>query len=117
MPAVRRLPLAMSSAVHNLQKAIVSGNQSLTQLLRQTKLIAAKLGVEDVERWVDSELQGYSKDTDPPEYRKVFTAGLEIHNAYRGGWPFAGNLTLAVEGRSPISAIEGFFRGGRSCLC
>ena len=113
MPAVRRLPLAMSSAVHNLQKAIVAGNQSLTQLLRQTKLIAAKLGVEDVERWVDSELQGYSKDTDPPEYRKVFTAGLEIHNAYRGGWQFAGNLNIAVKVRSPISEIEGFSGGDR----
>ena len=56
----------MSPSVHNLQKAIVSDQQSLTQLLRQTKLIAAKLNVEDVEQWVDLELNGYPKDADPP---------------------------------------------------
>jgi hypothetical protein len=42
----------MSSAVHDLQKAISDGNQPLVQLLRQTKLIAAKLNLQDVETWV-----------------------------------------------------------------
>jgi hypothetical protein len=49
----------MSSAVHNLQQAIVDGKTSITQLLRQTKLIAAKLDLSDVEQWVDLELNGY----------------------------------------------------------
>ena len=48
----------MSSAVHKLQKAIVDGNLAVTQLLRQTKLIAAKLNLEDVEKRVDLELNG-----------------------------------------------------------
>ncbi|HSY16677.1 MAG TPA: hypothetical protein VK815_00010 [Candidatus Acidoferrales bacterium] len=48
----------MSSAIHNLQMAIVDGKQSITQLLRQTKLIAAKLSLPDVEEWVDLELNG-----------------------------------------------------------
>jgi AbiTii len=60
----------MSSAVHNLQKTIVGGKEPLTQLLRQTKLIAAKLNLEDVQKWVDFELNGYPKGTEPPEYRK-----------------------------------------------
>ena len=49
----------MSSAVQDLQKAIVEGKESLTQLLRKTKLIAAKLNLKDVEEWVDLELKGY----------------------------------------------------------
>jgi hypothetical protein len=49
----------MSSAIQNLQKAILDPNQSLTQLLRQTKLIAAKLNLAEVERWVDCELRGF----------------------------------------------------------
>jgi AbiTii len=48
----------MSSAVHDLQMAIAEGKQPLTKLLRQTKLIAAKLNLEDVEAWVDLELGG-----------------------------------------------------------
>jgi hypothetical protein len=48
----------MSSAVHNLQQAIVDGKTPVTHLLRQTKLIAAKLDLSDVEEWVDLELNG-----------------------------------------------------------
>ena len=51
MPVAGKLPLAMSSAVHNLQQAIVDGKTSVTQLLRQTKLIAAKLDLSDVKEW------------------------------------------------------------------
>ena len=69
----------MSSAIHNLQVAIVEGKQSLTQLLRHTKLIAAKLNLRDVEEWVDLELNGYPSDKEHPAYREVTTDGLLIH--------------------------------------
>ena len=101
----------MSSAVHNLQKAIVEGKQSLTHLLRQTKLIAAKLNLEDVERWVDLELNGYPEGTDPPEYRRFSTHSLEIHNPYQGGWQFAGNLNISLKAPQPIAEIERFSQG------
>lgn len=51
----------MSSAIQDLQKAICN-DHSITQLLRQTKLIAVKLRVEDVERWVSFELNGYPQN-------------------------------------------------------
>jgi hypothetical protein len=54
----------MSSTVHDLQKAILDGQQSLTQLLRQTKLIAAKLNLEQVERWEALELTGFAEDAE-----------------------------------------------------
>src|SRR6516164_7274096 len=96
----------MSSAVQDLQRAIVKGEQSPTQLLRQTKLIAAKLKLEDVEKWVDSELNGYPKGVDPPNYRRVFSPRLEYHNGYGGGWQFAGHTNLAVRVRQPIAEVE-----------
>src|SRR5579883_247515 len=95
----------MSSAVHNLQKAIVSGQKSLAQLLRETKLIAAKLGLEDVEKWVDLELTGYPDEVDPPTYRSFTTNHLEVRNPYHG-WQHAGNMRFAIKARQPLPEIE-----------
>lgn len=103
----------MSSAVHSLQKAILDPNQSLTQLLRQTKLITAKLGVKDVEQWVDYELNGYPREVAPPAYRVYFTHSLEFHNGYRGIWQFAGNLTIDTKAYQPIAEIENYSKGDR----
>src|SRR6266404_4299633 len=96
----------MSSAIHNLQKAILDPNQSLTQLLRQTKLIAAKLNLEDVEKWVDLELNGYPPETEPPKYREFTTESLMIHNHYRGGWVYAGDFHNTIKAKMPIAAME-----------
>lgn len=103
----------MSSTVHNLQEAITSGQQSLTQLLRQTKLIAAKLNLEGVEEWVDLELSGYAEGTEPPDYRQPLTHSLEVHNASRGSWQFAGNLNYTLKVRQPLGEIEKFAREDR----
>lgn len=100
----------MSSAVHSLQKAIVAGNQPLTQLLRQAKLIAAKLGVKDVEDWVDLELNGYPDGTQPRDYRKFVTHAVEIYNPVKG-WCFAGQLQDTIRAREPIATIEQFSSG------
>jgi hypothetical protein len=96
---------AMSSAVQNLQKAIVGGQKSLTQLLRETKLIAAKLYLEDVEKWVDLELNGYPAEMDTPKYREVRTDRLLIHNPYRG-WQYAGDVRDVIAMQQPIAEIE-----------
>lgn len=95
----------MSSAVNDLQRAIVDGQQSLTQLLRKTKLIAAKLGLEDVEKWADSELNGYSENSELPKYRHFVTTHIEIRNPVRG-WGFAGNFTSRIKAPQPITEIE-----------
>jgi hypothetical protein len=67
----------MGSAVANLRNAVVASNQSLTQRLRQAKVIATSLGLEDVERWVDLELNGYPQATEPPDYRTVFACNVD----------------------------------------
>jgi hypothetical protein len=100
----------MSSTVHDLQQAILDGQQPLTQFLRQTKLIAAKLNLEQVERWVELELAGFAEDAEPPQYRKVLTQRLEIYSSHRNVWQFAGNLNFALIARQPIAEIEAFSR-------
>jgi hypothetical protein len=100
----------MSSAVRSLQSAISEGRQSLTPLLRQTKLIAAKLNLPDVEKWVDKELRGYPTPAELPPYRKVRTLHIEIFHPYNG-WQLAGNLSLTIPVMQPISEVENLSRG------
>ena len=77
-------------------------------MLRHTKMIAAKLNLEQIERWVDLELTGFTEETEPPTYRKVLTHRLEIYNSHREVWQFAGNLNYALKARQPIEEIDAF---------
>jgi AbiTii len=96
----------MGSAVVNLQKAILESGQSTTQLLRHAKLIAGKLNLADVENWVDLELNGYPDEMKCPEYREIVTDKLLIHNYYRGGWQYVGDVRKALKVRQPLAEIE-----------
>ena len=102
--------MKMSSAVHSLQKAIVDGKQSLTQLLMQTKLMAAKLGLPDVEKWVDCEVRGYPESVHPPPYRTATTMHLETQNPIHG-WRFAGTVEIPIPMAKPIGEIEILSKG------
>jgi len=95
----------MGSAIYNLQREILAGNQSITQLIRQAKLIAAKLNLKDVEKWVDMELNGYPPEVEPPPYRAFSTETVVVHNPYRG-WMYAGDFRLDIRARQPIAEIE-----------
>jgi hypothetical protein len=92
----------------------MAGQPSFTRLLVQTKMIAAKLNLEKVERWVDLELTGFADEAELPTYRKVFTQRLEIYNAHREVWQFAGNLNYALKARQPIAEIEDL--ANRECV-
>lgn len=95
----------MSSAIQDLQKAIFDSGQSLTQLLRQTKVIAAELNLADVEKWVDLELEGYPLGIEPPEYREYVTGGVYVHNPYNG-WQYVGDKQMRRSTSQPIAEIE-----------
>jgi hypothetical protein len=96
----------MRSAAPDLAVAIVEGMHSLTQLLRQTKIIAAKLDLKEVEQWVGLELTGYAADVELPGYRKVLTQSLEIYNSHREHWQYAGRLNYGLKVGEPIAEIE-----------
>jgi predicted nucleotide-binding protein len=101
----------MNSAVDDLQKAIVRGEQSLVQLLRHTKIVAANLELKDVETWVDLEMSGYPIGTELPDYRVIVASQLEYHNPYQGGWQFVGNVKARIPIRQPIAEIEHLSHG------
>lgn len=95
----------MSSAIRNLQNSIVAGNQSVTQLLRQAKLIASKLRLNDIEKWVDLELNGYSVESELPPYRYCTSSSIEVCHPFRK-WEFAGHFQIDLPLHQRIAELE-----------
>jgi hypothetical protein len=95
----------MASAVQVLQKALLNGSKPLGQLLRETKVIAAKLNLDDVETWVSHELKGYPAESNIPEHRFVRSSHLEVFNPYRG-WQFSGTYERPFPVYQSVHDIE-----------
>lgn len=57
------------SLLREIQDAAIDSKTDLASLLRKCKVLAARLGSEEFKSWVDSELSGYKKVEDLPEYR------------------------------------------------
>jgi hypothetical protein len=88
----------MASIVERLQKDALDPNVSVSTLLRQVKLIAAKLKLETVEDWVEKELSGYG-DSDIPEYRIVVGAPRAFN-------PFHGWIPILLEDAKMMKLIS-----------
>ncbi|MDD5052104.1 MAG: hypothetical protein PHO27_05150 [Sulfuricurvum sp.] len=99
------------SAVLNLQKNIITGNKSITELLREALFIATKLNLEDFKSWLNNELKGYDDTTYVSDYRKLHTS-LKFRNPYHGWQPaLINNAEIAeivnnMNVQQPISEIE-----------
>ena len=95
----------MATIVEKLQQAALDRHTPVNDLLRRVKFVATKLGLINVEEWVDHELNGYH--TSPPDYRRVHGVPIAV-NPYRGPMPISGY----IEGlswkqvRDPVSALE-----------
>ena len=95
----------MSSLVREFQKDLIAGTKPATELLRTAKLIAAKLGLDDISEWADRELRGYRSGETIPDYRKMGGGELQIlHPMY--GWRPAGNIKRVFMNSQPISEVE-----------
>ena len=57
------------SFLREIQDAAIDSNTDLASLLRKCKVLAFRLGSKEFKSWVDSELSGYQKIEDLPEYR------------------------------------------------
>src|SRR6266446_3531222 len=95
----------MSSLVKDLQKDIVSRAKSVTEILRTTKLISAKLGLTDIATFIDRELNGYNDIKTLPAYRRVQGGTLYIRNPVRG-WQMAGHVSEPYGVADPVSFVE-----------
>lgn len=97
----------MSSVVIELQRDALDRNVSITDLLRKSLVVARKLKIIEFERWVSSELNGYSKTDEIPDYRWG-TGFLKAWNPYHGWQPvkFEDNkMAAAVSRRANAQSI------------
>jgi len=58
---------------------------SVSSLLRKAMVIAKKLKIEELEKWVSLEADGYPAGSELPEYRKV-SSEAKSFNPYNGLW-------------------------------
>ncbi len=76
----------MASIVLELQSELVGSEIRLSSSLRKGLLIATKLGLSELEKWLISELEGYNLTNELPEYRKL-QGVLYYNNPYIGTRP------------------------------
>ncbi len=78
----------VTSVVIQLQKEALDPNIPVSELLRKVKAVSSKLNLSDILRWVDNELNGYTKETasEVPDYRYI-DGHLKAMNPYRGWQP------------------------------
>jgi hypothetical protein len=61
----------MSSPVQQLQADAINPQVRVVDLVRKAKLVASKLGLDELEQWADAELQGYHDGESVPSCRRV----------------------------------------------
>ena len=89
------------SLLRDIQDAAIDSNVELVVLLRQCKVLAARLGNPEFKKWVESELNGYNANNankDLPEYR-IFKVNSKGH--------FSGPLQSGLRNADiPLSCID-----------
>src|SRR5437763_12373438 len=73
-----------------------SGTAPVASLLRKVKVLAARLGVDQLDEWVEHELMGYPDDAALPSYRGPFRTEVLGH--------FSGPLGSGYQ-NAPIAPI------------
>lgn len=74
----------MSSLVEELQRDALDHRVRVSDILRKAKAIAVKLDLQELEKWVESELNGYQSN-EVPNYR-IAIGQVKGLNPFRGGW-------------------------------
>ena len=100
----------MASLVLKFQKDVLDSQKSVTEILRTAKVISAKLGLNDIEKWIGAELNGYPEDESPPGYRH---AGGTLQASNPWGWATVKGGSIDWPFRYPISQIEEFSKQER----
>jgi hypothetical protein len=80
----------VASIIEQIQRDALDHGVTVSSLLRRVKLAATKLGLDDIELWVEKELNGYGS-SDLPKYRIVHGRPM-AHHPYRGWEPIGGHI-------------------------
>lgn len=59
----------MTSLVHELQQEALDSKVKVSDLLRKALVVSKKLGISEIEAWINKELNGYEEGGDAPDYR------------------------------------------------
>ncbi|MUL00885.1 hypothetical protein GNP89_01485 [Aliivibrio fischeri] len=88
----------MSGLVLELQRDALNNSVDTSSLLRKALVVSKKLGIKNVENWLNQELNGYTDSEDSlPIYRELHGT-LKVHNPMRGLIPFnIANPSLTYE--------------------
>ncbi|MBO1501455.1 hypothetical protein JKX24_05435 [Serratia proteamaculans] len=78
------------SLLHQIQESVVQDGSSLGPILLKLRLLAARLGSNDLEEWVKHESEGYPPDAVLPEYRII---GVTYKGTFSG--PFGSGIKNA----------------------
>lgn len=110
------------SLLREIQASLLSENPDLSTVLLKLKFLAAKLGSDVLEDWVNHESEGYPNDVEVPSYRKV---GVSYTGSFSGSYgrgientpiptaiihKFAGPKWSLLECRQGIASIEDLMR-------
>jgi hypothetical protein len=77
------------SIVLELQQQAIDSNSDILSLLRKALLVARKLGLKDLQEWIDNELNGYKDISKIPTYR-------QIHGELKAWTPYNGWITVVM---------------------
>lgn len=70
--------------IKSIHADIIASESSLHSILLKTKALACHLKNEDLKRWAGSEIEGYSKQSDVPNYRIIQEVVFCKPNIYNG---------------------------------
>jgi len=73
----------VSGLVVELQAEALNRETHVSDLLRKAFAVSKKLGVSDIEEWINHELKGYPPGSEVPEYRTVH-GQIKVWNPYHG---------------------------------
>ena len=74
------------SIVQELQRDAINSNVLTSELLRKALVVSRKLKLAEFQCWVESELNGYAKETALPDYRSI-RGHLKYWNRFHGWVP------------------------------
>jgi AbiTii len=90
------------SLLRQIQDDAVDSTVSVPTLLRRCKILSARLGSEDFKSWIESELSGYARKEDLPDYRV-----LTVHSKGHFSGPYGSGIRNAD---IPLSCLPKDFR-------
>lgn len=108
----------MSGLILELQADALDRNVRVSDLLRKAFVISKKLGIDEIERWIQNELNGYSTHEEIPIYRKI-RGEVKVWNPYHGwqplnfGDPAYGEALSSRTIGQPVSELDELKENGK----